>query len=109
MIHILLFALSLGCGGAESEPDEPPVTTETYLSVSPLEFELSGSNAVKTVAVTATAAWTVVTDAAWLTCTPAGGAAPGGNVTVSAISNVSGSRHTATLTFTATRLSSPYR
>jgi hypothetical protein len=96
-----ILAISAGCSSSGSPEKEPPSEIETYLSVSPVEFSLQATGAAKTVTVTSNAKWTVSSDASWCTCTPASGNTGSGQVSITAVSNYTGSVRRAELTFTA--------
>ena len=101
-LFLIPFLLFLGCGSNDPvNPDPNPATTEAYLKLDPAEFAVLISGGTQSISILTDKDWKVSSNADWLTCTPASGAA--GNISVSAAiaANATGVARSAELTFTA--------
>ena len=97
---ITILLLITGCGSKEPSGPEPPAAAEDYLSISPVEFSIQASGGSRTVTVTSNTNWTISSDTEWCTCSPKSGGMGGGNISIIATANFTGSTRSAALTFT---------
>ncbi|MBR3799014.1 MAG: C10 family peptidase [Bacteroidales bacterium] len=83
----------------------PSSTPATTLSVSPSSLSYTAAGESKTVTVTSNTSWTATSSASWLTISPASGS-NNGTITAVAAANTTSSQRTATITVSASGISS---